>query len=126
MESGKKGTWEQLRQDFMTHEQCPVAATIAIIGGKWKPIILYLVSHEIGRFSEMLAMIKGISKKMLTDQLRELEADGIINRTVFPVIPPKVQYSLTEKGLTLRPIILAMREWGLKYAVPNICSNDPY
>ena len=108
----------------MTNEQCPVAATIAVIGGKWKPIILYLISHEIDRFGEMLAMINGISKKMLTDQLKELEADGIINRKVFAVIPPKVQYSMTEKGLTLRPVILSMREWGLKYAMQVKVSSE--
>jgi DNA-binding HxlR family transcriptional regulator len=62
-------------------------------------------------------MICGISKKMLTDQLRELEGDGIIKRKVFPEIPPRVEYYMTEKGWTLRPIILSMREWGLKYAV---------
>lgn len=113
----KTGTWEALREDFMKNEQCPVAATIAVIGGKWKPIILYLISHEINRFGEMHHMICGISKKMLTDQLRELEGDGIIERKVFPEIPPRVEYYMTEKGWTLRPIILSMREWGLKYAV---------
>ena len=114
MECKKKGTWEELRQDFMINEQCPVSVTVNIIGGKWKPIILYLISHDINRFGEMIGMIHGISKKMLTQQLRELEKDGIIERSVFPEAPPRVEYSITEKGWTLRPIILAMREWGLK------------
>lgn len=113
----KTGLWEELRKDFMKNEQCPVAATIAIIGGKWKPIILYLISHEINRFGEMHAMIEGISKKMLTDQLRELEKDGILTRQAFAEIPPRVEYTITEKGWSLRPIILSMREWGLKHAV---------
>jgi DNA-binding HxlR family transcriptional regulator len=85
-----------------------------VIGGKWKPIIMYLISHDINRFSEMHGKIEGISKKMLTGQLREVEADGIICRAAFAEKPPRVEYTLTEKGFTLRPIILAMREWGLK------------
>ena len=68
MKDKKSGVWEDLRIDFMQHEKCPVSATVGIIGGKWKPIILYLISHDINRFGEMLKMIKGISKKMLTDQ----------------------------------------------------------
>jgi DNA-binding HxlR family transcriptional regulator len=116
MKDKKCGVWEDLRTDFMQHEKCPVSATVGIIGGKWKPIILYLISHDINRFGEMLKIIEGISKKMLADQLRELESDGILDRKVFAEIPPRVEYSITEKGLTLRPIILAMREWGLKYA----------
>jgi DNA-binding HxlR family transcriptional regulator len=117
MEIKKMGSWEELRRDFMQNDGCPVTATIAIIGGKWKPIILYLISHEINRFGEMHGMICGISKKMLTEQLRELERDGIIVRKVFAEIPPRVEYSITEKGKTLRPIILSMREWGLKHAL---------
>lgn len=111
------GLWEDLRKDFMKHERCPVSATIGIIGGKWKPIILYLISHDINRFGEMIHMIDGISKKMLTDQLRELEKDGIIDRKVFNELPPRVEYTITERGLTLRPIILSMREWGLKHVL---------
>jgi DNA-binding HxlR family transcriptional regulator len=117
MRTKKTGLWEQVRQDFMQNDKCPVTATIAIIGGKWKPIILYLISHEINRFGEMHGMICGISKKMLTGQLRELEKDGIIERKIFAETPPRVEYYITEKGLTLRPIILSMREWGLKYAL---------
>ncbi|MCW3116570.1 MAG: hypothetical protein JWM28_652 [Chitinophagaceae bacterium] len=101
----------------MKHERCPVSATIGVIGGKWKPIILYLISHDINRFGEMINMIDGISKKMLTDQLRELEKDGIIDRKTFNEVPPRVEYTITERGLTLRPIILSMREWGLKHVL---------
>ena len=116
MKTEKKGLWEELRQDFLEMGGCPVSATIAVIGGKWKPVILYLISHEINRFGEMHGMICGISKKMLTDQLRELERDGIIERKVFAEMPPRVEYYMTDKGRTLRPIILSMREWGLKHA----------
>ena len=76
---------------------CSLVHTMNIIGNKWKPIILYLISHDVNRFGEMLRMIDGISKKMLTKQLRELEADGLINRKVFAEVPPRVEYSLTEK-----------------------------
>jgi DNA-binding HxlR family transcriptional regulator len=117
MRKKMSGLWEDLRKDFMQHKRCPVSATIGVIGGKWKPIILYLISHDINRFGEMIHMIEGISKKMLTDQLRELEKDGIIDRNVFDEIPPRVEYTITERGLTLRPIILSMREWGLKYVL---------
>jgi len=86
-----------------------------IIGGKWKPIILYLVSMGAGRFGVMRRGIEGISKQMLTKQLRELEADGIIHRKVYPEVPPRVEYTLTEKGETLLPIIAEMRRWGESY-----------
>jgi DNA-binding HxlR family transcriptional regulator len=117
MKNEKKGLWEELRMDFMKHECCPVSATINIIGGKWKPIILYLISHNINRFSELLTYMQGISRKMLTEQLRQLEHDGILKRTVFEKAPPHVEYHITELGLTLRPIILSMREWGLQHAL---------
>lgn len=98
----------------MKYNGCPVSATIKIIGGKWKPIILYLISHDVNRFSEMQKMIEGISKKILTSQLRELERDGLIHRKVFAEVPPRVEYTITEKGVTLKPLIINMREWGLK------------
>ncbi len=107
----------EMMDSFLKIGTCPVAATINIIGGKWKVIILYLISYDIKRFGEIYKLIDGISKKILTDQLRELEADGIINRKVFAEVPPRVEYTLTDKGFTLRPIIFAMRDWGLKYAI---------
>ncbi|HUN23659.1 MAG TPA: helix-turn-helix domain-containing protein [Anaerolineales bacterium] len=91
---------------------CPVTATVSQIGGKWKPIILYLLFQRKSRFSELKRSIPGITQKMLTQQLRELEQDGIVNREIFPVIPPQVEYSLTEKGQSLSPILLAMESWG--------------
>ena len=84
---------------------CPVKATMEIIGGKWKPIILYYLKDETRRFGELQRCIPHVTKKMLTQQLRELENDGIIKRKVFKVVPPKVEYSLSEYGRTLRPIL---------------------
>ena len=83
-----------------------------IMGGKWKLLILHLISNDINRFGKMDMMLRDISKQMLTTQLRELERDGIINRIIYPEIPPRVEYSITEKGKTLLPIIELMRNWG--------------
>jgi DNA-binding HxlR family transcriptional regulator len=94
---------------------CDVAQTISLIGGKWKSIILFYLLDETLRFSELQRSIPDITQRMLTLQLRELEADGIVKRTVYKQIPPKVEYSLTELGTTLSPIILAMKQWGHDY-----------
>ncbi len=91
---------------------CPVTAAISIIGGKWKPIILWILFQGTRRFGELKRMIPKITQKMLTQQLRELERDGIVHRKVYPVVPPKVEYSLTEHGRTLDPVLQAMAEWG--------------
>ena len=92
--------------------KCPVTTTLNVIGGKWKPVILWILHDGKRRFSEIRRMIPGITQKMLTQQLRELEADGILNRRVFPVVPPKVEYSLTQYGQTLAPVLQAMATWG--------------
>ncbi|MCE3008103.1 MAG: helix-turn-helix transcriptional regulator [Bacteroidetes bacterium] len=110
----KSPAYAELIQNYTRFDTCPVTATLAVIGGKWKPIILYLISHDVNRFGELLKMVDGISKKVLTAQLRELERDGILHRKVYAEIPPRVEYSITAKGLTLRPILIAMREWGLE------------
>lgn len=95
---------------------CPVEATVAIIGGKYKAIILYHLSHEgVLRFSQLQRHLPQATPKMLTQQLRELEADGVIARKVYPVVPPKTEYSLTAFGETLRPVIDDICEWGRAY-----------
>ena len=94
---------------------CPVTATISVIGGKWKPIILWILFQDTRRFGELKRMIPSITPKMLTQQLRDLERDGIVHREVYPVVPPKVEYSLTENGRSLSPILLAMEAWGNTY-----------
>lgn len=95
---------------------CPVTATMKVLGGKWKPILInaiYLTSPA--RFGELKRNVKGITQSMLTSQLRELEDDGLISRKIYAEIPPKVEYTLTEFGLTLSPIMLAMAKWGEEY-----------
>ena len=96
-------------------ENCPVEATLDLIGGKYKALILWHLSDGILRFSELRSRIKKATPKMLTQQLRELEAQNLICREVYPVIPPKVEYSLTETGRSLMPILVAMRDWGAEY-----------
>lgn len=96
-------------------ENCPVEATLELIGGKYKALILWHLSESKLRFSELRKVITNATPKMLTQQLRELEAQALIHREVFPVIPPKVEYSLTELGKSLMPILVAMRDWGAGY-----------
>ena len=90
-------------------DNCPVEATLELIGGKYKALILWHLSQGILRFSELRQVIKGATPKMLTQQLRELEANGLVHREVYPVIPPKVEYSLTETGRSLMPVLVAMQ-----------------
>ena len=96
-------------------DNCPVEATLELIGGKYKALILWHLSEGKLRFSELRKVIKNATPKMLTQQLRELEAQALIHREVYPVIPPKVEYSLTETGRSLMPILVAMRDWGAGY-----------
>ena len=96
-------------------DTCPVSATLELIGGKYKSLILWHLSQKKLRFSELKSRILGATPKMLTQQLRELETHDLIHREVFPVIPPKVEYSLTETGKSLLPILVAMRDWGAEY-----------
>ncbi len=94
--------------------KCPAEVTIAVIGGRWKVPILYHLSGGAKRFSELQRALTGVTQKMLTQQLRELERDGIVSRTVYPQVPPKVEYALTPRGRTLRPVVGAMCRWGVK------------
>lgn len=96
-------------------KSCPVEATLDLIGGKYKALILWYLSDGRRRFSELRKMISNATPKMLTQQLRELEAQKLIHREVFPVVPPKVEYSLTDTGKSLMPILTAMRDWGAEY-----------
>jgi DNA-binding HxlR family transcriptional regulator len=96
-------------------ETCPVVTTVNAIGGKWKPIILYHLTSGPKRFNELRRLIPDITQRMLTMQLRALEADGIVSRTVHAEVPPRVDYALTEKGWTLDPVFEAMIAWGERY-----------
>ncbi|QGY39217.1 transcriptional regulator [Pseudodesulfovibrio cashew] len=95
---------------------CSVELTLQVIGGKWKPIIIYRLGSEgTLRFSEVKRSIPNITQKMLTQQLRELESDGIVSREVYPQVPPKVEYSLTELGRSVMPVIDSLSRWGNGY-----------
>ncbi|MGG0202092.1 winged helix-turn-helix transcriptional regulator [Bacillus anthracis] len=96
---------------FLNKYSCPVEAMVEVIGGKWKGVILYHLLDGTKRFNELKRLKPNITQRKLTLQLRELEADGIIHREVYREVPPKVEYSLTELGESLRPMILLMMEW---------------
>ena len=104
---------------MINNEHCPVEATLELIGGKYKALILWHLSEKTLRFSELKKLIPTATAKMLTQQLRELESDKLLHREVFPVIPPKVEYSLTELGRSLMPVLVAMRDWGANYLRTN-------
>jgi DNA-binding HxlR family transcriptional regulator len=96
--------------------ECPVETTLAVIGGKWKPLILWHLGEDgVRRFSELQRIIPGITRKMLTQHLRELERDEIVARKIFREVPLRVEYSLTKYGQTLRPLLRALCHWGSKH-----------
>ncbi|MDE5756825.1 MAG: helix-turn-helix transcriptional regulator [Clostridia bacterium] len=95
--------------------ECPVATTVQLIGNKWKLLIIRNLLTGPQRFTEIIKTIPGISKKVLTDNLRALEGDGLVEREIFAEVPPKVVYSLSQLGKTLQPILDAMRDWGIDY-----------
>ena len=94
---------------------CPVATTVQLIGSKWKLLIIRNLRSRPWRFNELKKDLEGISQKVLTDSLRSMEEDGIITRTVYPEVPPRVEYALSELGESMRPIINAMEVWGKDY-----------
>ena len=94
---------------------CPVATTVQLIGSKWKLLILRDLLVRPWRFNELKKDLEGISQKVLTDSLRSMEEDGLVNSTVFPEVPPRVEYALSELGESMRPIIQAMAQWGKEY-----------
>jgi DNA-binding HxlR family transcriptional regulator len=103
---------------MMTKEEmplCPVATTVMLIGNKWKLLILRNLLERPWRFNELKRNLEGVSQKVLTDSLRSMEADGIVIRTVYTEIPPRVEYSLTDLGNAMRPILMSMEQFGLYY-----------
>ena len=95
--------------------ECPVATTVLMIGSKWKLLIMRNLLARAWRFNELQKSIDGISQKALTEALRSMEADGIVSRTVYPEVPPRVEYALTKLGESMRPIIKSMETWGMAY-----------
>jgi DNA-binding HxlR family transcriptional regulator len=111
--------------------RCFFELTLAVMGGKWKPIIIHhLGIAEVMRFSEMRRSMAGITERMLARQLRELEADGVVHRTVYREVPPRVEYRLTDQGLGLVPILNELRDWGEGYEAhiggPDLFTGDGY
>ena len=104
---------EYMRKGKTFH--CPVEAALDVIGGKWKPLILWALGDNVRRFGELQKGLPGVNAKMLTKQLRELEEDRILRRTVYPEVPPRVEYAITDFGKTLLPILEALCNWGAKY-----------
>ncbi len=113
----------------MDHSNCPVKLTASIIGGKWKPTLLFHLEGRTRRFCELQRLIPGLTKKMLTQHLRELESDGIVHRKVYAEVPPRVEYSLTRHGESLKPILKLMSAWGsrhrARYGVPAAHTQKP-
>ncbi len=103
------------KQRHKEYINCPVEATLDIIGGKWKGVILFLLLDGTKRFGELQKLLFKVTQRTLTNQLRELEADGLVHRKVYAQVPPKVEYSLTERGRSLRPVLVAMKRWGNAY-----------
>jgi DNA-binding HxlR family transcriptional regulator len=108
---------DKKKNEIIKHgaNECPITATIAVIGGKWKPPIVWLLLKGSMRFGVLSKTMPEMSLKVLSKQLKELEADGIITRKVYPEKPPRVEYSLTEKGASLRPALTLLSEWSETY-----------
>jgi len=104
---------------------CSVEATLSVIGGRWKPVIIFLLlQNEFLRFGELKKIIEGVTQRMLTNQLRELENDKVISRKVYAEVPPRVEYSLTKYGRSLEPIMIAMRDWGYEHMSVKLKGKD--
>lgn len=101
--------------DILTYEECPITVTLNIIGGKWKPVILWNLSDGPLRFSELKKSIPAINQMTLTKQLRELERDGMILRNVYAEVPARVEYSLTKTGMSVMPVLVSLLLWGVEY-----------
>jgi DNA-binding HxlR family transcriptional regulator len=104
-------TGEKVKKKYNKAGDCPIAATVDVIGGKWKPIIIWILMHEPKRFGELSKSIPGISLKVLARHLKELETDSIIIRKAYPEVPPKVEYSLSEKGRSLSGVMQLLALW---------------
>ena len=109
-----------MRDDNFCNSNCPFTRAIGTIGNKWKPIILNVIKDRTVRFGQLDAIIPIITRKVLTEQLKELEEDGIVNRVAYKELPPRVEYSLTEKGLAFLPILEQIKEWNLKFEIVSL------
>jgi DNA-binding HxlR family transcriptional regulator len=106
-----KKNFRRMQKRYHTPTDCPITATIDVIGGKWKPIIIWVLLEGPHRFGEIHRIIPGMALKVLSRQLKELEGDGILTRTAYPEVPPRVEYALSAKGETLRPVMRLLSAW---------------
>lgn len=118
----RKETSTNALNEKQINDICGMAYSLSILGGRWKPAILWRLSTQTMRYSDLKNSIVNISERMLIAQLRELEADKIVKRTVYPVVPPRVEYELTELGQTMKPMLQAMSDWGNLHR--NISNDD--
>lgn len=109
-----------MRDEKFCNSNCPFTRAIGTIGNKWKPIIINVIGTRSIRFGQLDAIVPHISRKVLTEQLRELEEDGLLERLAYKEIPPRVEYKLSEKGLAFLPILENIKEWNIKYEVVSI------
>ena len=112
------------KQRHQAYTNCPVEAGLDLIGGKWKSIILFRVMEETRRFNELRKLVPSMTQRMLTNQLRELEHDGLISRKVYAQVPPKVEYSITEFGRTLEPVLIALKNWAESQMLPRLAAQN--
>ena len=109
-----------MRDERFCNSHCPFTRAIGTIGNKWKPIIIDVIGTRTIRFGQLDAIIPNISRKVLTEQLKELEEDGLLRRLAYKEIPPRVEYKLSEKGLAFLPILESIKEWNLKYEIATM------
>jgi DNA-binding HxlR family transcriptional regulator len=109
--------FENMRDDRFCNSNCPFTRAIGTIGNKWKPIIINVIGTRSIRFGQLDAIVPHISRKVLTEQLKELEEDGLLERFAYKELPPRVEYKLSEKGLAFLPILESIKEWNCKYEV---------
>lgn len=108
------------KQKHEKYTNCPVEAALDVIGGKWKAILLFRIMEETRRFNELRRLIPSVTQRTLTNQLRELERDGLISRKVYAEVPPKVEYSATELGQSLAPVLEALASWSELHLIPSL------
>jgi DNA-binding HxlR family transcriptional regulator len=109
-----------MRDEKFCNSNCPFTRAIGTIGNKWKPIIINVIGTRSIRFGQLDAIVPNISRKVLTEQLKELEEDGLLQRLAYKEIPPRVEYSLSEKGLAFLPILESIKEWNIKYEIATM------
>ena len=113
-----------MKDERFCNSHCPFTRAIGTIGNKWKPIIIDVIGTRTTRFGQLAAIIPIISRKVLTEQLKELEGDGLVERVAYSELPPRVEYKLTEKGLAFLPILEDIKQWNIKYDVaPMPCGG---